>query len=678
VSDIVDSAKEEFKKDSEYWEDIYRKAREDLYFLSDAPDAQWSKDDLKARQRSGRPVLTIDQLGQYVNQVVNDIRKNTPSIEVIPDVDGAIEEADVQQDIIRDILYNSEADTCFDVAAAYAVKSSFGFIRVDTSYVSDRSFDQQLKVYTVHDPATCFLDSDSQSITGDDAKHCFILDCISKDAFEEEHPGKKAVSFCSDANIKSAAKDDIVIAEYFKIKVKEKKIGVTIDGLIEEVQDGVEYTKERKVEVKTIKRYLLSGEEVLESTEFVGENLPLVPVFGNQMWIDGDREIHSLIRKSKDAQRMFNYWKSLETELLQKQPRATFMYAAGQIEDFAEAWEDPDKSPALPYKPTDVAGNPVPPPQRLDPPMIPAGIVNAARSASEDIKSTIGMYAASLGQESNEVSGVAIQRRNEEGDTATYHFSDNLNKSIARVGKILRDAIPYVYDTPRFVSTIGKEEDAKVVGINGAMAQDQKQTFNLKAAGGYKTKVITGASYTTQRQEAANFFNNVVVKNPELMSVMGDLLFKNMDFAGSEAMSERMKKYIDPQYQDDEEEEYDPEKEQMTSVIEEGQKLIGEQQDQIDGLLAELKDKDSELEIKAESEDNKKQADEDKYNIDLMKLRADKEKADKEHQFKMAALELKQRELGIKEMKERRDVEIQVNQTNEQPENVELDIETPN
>ena len=72
---------------------------------------------------------------------------------------------------------------------------------------------------------------------------------------------------------------------------------------------------------------------------------------------------------------------------------------------------------------------------------------------------------------------------------------------------------------------IDKEGDTKSVGINGAIAPDQEQTYDL-TRGVYDTKVTTGASHTTQRQEASEFFNTVVMKNPDLMNVMGDLLFK--------------------------------------------------------------------------------------------------------------------------------------------------------
>jgi len=265
-------------------------------------------------------------LGQYVNQVTNDIRKNTPSIEVLPDVDGDKETAEIQQDLIREILYNSDADTCFDTAATYAVKCSIGFIRIDTDYTDNNNFDQKLKVCTVVNPLKIYIDSESTSLVGDDIKHAFILDTINKEDFREKYKGKEPVSFTESSHI-SCDDDEIVTVEYFKISIKRKKVGLTLEGSIEEIQDGVEYKQTREIEEKTIKRYMLSGDDVLESTEFVGSQIPVVPVFGNQTWIDGDREIRSLIRHSKDAQKMFNYWKSLETELLQKQPRANFIAA---------------------------------------------------------------------------------------------------------------------------------------------------------------------------------------------------------------------------------------------------------------------------------------------------------------------------------------------------------------
>jgi len=656
VSNLLHTAKELFEIDSKYWEPIYRAAREDIYFLSDNDDAQWHANDLKARQKTGRPVLTIDQLTQYVNQVVNDGKKKTPEIEVIPSHDADVDTAAIIQDIIRDISYTSNADTAFDTAFGYSVMGGVGFFMLDHEYVSEESFEQRLVIKEVHDPFTCYLDSKSKDITGKDADHNFILEAVSENDFKKRFRNKQPVSFTGDSFIE-CEQGDIIIAQYFKKVIKKKTLGLTDDGRIEEVQEGIDYAITREVEEVKVKRYLLSGQDVLEKTDFVCNFMPLVAVFGAQKWVNGKREIQSLIRRSKDAQRMFNYWKSLETELLQKQPRANFLAQAGQVEDFREAWENPDASPVLTYKGFDLAGNPVGPPQRLDPPQIPAGILQASRGAIDDIKATIGMYSASLGEQSNEVSGVAIQRRNEEGETATYHFDDNLNKSITQLGKMIVSAIPKIYDTPRVVRKIDRENTVKSIGINGVVLPEQERSYDLTRAG-YDVRIIPGIAHTTQRQQAAQFFEAVVTRQPELMSVMGDLLFKNMDFAGAQAMADRMKKFIDPKYLD-EQSEYDPEKEQMAGVIEQGQQLITQQQEQIESLVAQLEDKKNELDIKALAEENKKEANVESTKIDLLKLEAEREKTRQDYEFKMAALLLKQQELNLRAHEKIRDIEIE-------------------
>ena len=109
--EIVERALNNFKQDKAHWGRIYQKAKEDLNFLSDEQFAQWDWTDASRRYDSGRPVLTIDQLSQFVHQVVNDIRMNTPSIGVIPAGDEAsVETAEIYKGLIRNIEYISQAE----------------------------------------------------------------------------------------------------------------------------------------------------------------------------------------------------------------------------------------------------------------------------------------------------------------------------------------------------------------------------------------------------------------------------------------------------------------------------------------------------------------------------------------------------------------------------------------
>ena len=600
--DVVKQASNAYQRDKSAWSEIYRKAKEDLDFLSDDDYAQWSQEDFTSRTSTGRPVVTSDQLSQFIHQVANDIRQNTPTINVIPSGDGGDQEtAEILKGVVRNIEYASNADDVYDTAALSSIRCSIGFIRIDHDYEDELSFNQHLIIKRVTNPFSIYLDADSMECDGRDARHATIIDKIKVKEFKEKWPDKDPVCFEESKQTDKKDDDYITYAEYFCFADEEKEIAIDAEGNIFEYQDGMPYANKRRIKKSKVKRYKLSGQDVLEETYFPGKYIPVVPVYGEEAWNEGTRNLFSLIRKSKAMQRLYNYWKSLETELLMKAPKSPVMAAAGQIEDFADEWSNPDKSMVLRYKQTDINGNPAPPPERLAPPPVPTGIINAARGVLDDIKATMGMYNASLGQRSNEQSGVAIAQRKEEGDVATYHFQDNLVRSITHVGRILINAIPEIYDTPRLLRIIGLEDNPKTVGVNGQISEGQERTFDL-TQGKYDVRVITGAPYTTRRQEAAQFFSEIVSKQPELMMVMGDLLFKNMDFSGAPAMAERMKKMIDPKLLDEQEREEleapDPEKMQMMAALQEMQAQMGQMQQELQNKQAELMLKSREIDLK--------------------------------------------------------------------------------
>jgi hypothetical protein len=627
--DIVKTAQDLYRRDKDAWADIYKKAKEDLRFLSDEPDAQWDSDLLAKRKALGMSSLTLDQLGQFVHQVANDVLANTPTINVIPD-DGTtdLKTAEAIKGKVKDIEYKSNADTAYDTAVKFSIKSSIGFIFIDREYTGDENFNQELRIRRCVNPLAVLLDSTSIEADGSDAMHGTKIEEITVAEFKKRYKGKDVCSF-GDEESKAIPKDDdkVKIAEFFQIVEEGRDIGATETGDIEDAQDGVEYKSRRTVKKRTVKHYTLSAKDILEETVFPGDYVPIVPVYGEEAWEDGKRKLHSLIRKSKKGQQLFNLWKSLETDLLMKQPQASVMAAVGQTEDFAADYQNPTKPGVLRYHYKDAAGNPVGTPQILPAPPIPTGVVNASRMILDDIKGTMGIYNAALGQKSNETSGVAINQRKLEGDMATYHFGDNLVKSITHVGRILVCAFPAVYDTPRIINTIGHEDEPKRIGINGAMAEGQEQSFDF-TKGKYSVKVVTGAPTTTLRQEAAQFYADIATKVPDLMPVMGDLMFKYQDFAGAQAMAERMKKVVDPKFLED----GSAESQKIAELSQASQ-----QQQQV---IAELQ---QQLEAKTENEQTKNQ-------LEIMKIQADAEKTRMEMEYKAAELRLKERELGLRQI----------------------------
>lgn len=644
ADDFIKTIKDKVKSDQEYWSDIYKKAKEDADFLSDDDYAQWDEEDYNSRVSTGRPALTIDQLSQFVHQVANDIRINTPTINVIPTgFESPQETAETLKGLIKSIEYASNADNAYDTAVYNAIKQGIGFIRIDHDYVNEFSFDQELLIKRVVNPLSCWLDGASIEIDGRDAKHATIMEQMRVSEFKKLYPDKEPVCFDSEDSKPKEDDDFIYIAEHFVIEETEKTIGIDEAGNVFELAEGQKAVRSRVVKERKVKRYKLSGADVLEETSFPGKYIPIIPVYGEENWIDGKRHIFSLIRKSKGAQKMFNYWKSLETEIIMKSPIAPVMAAEGQTEDYAQDWLNPSKAGVLRYKTTDAQGNPAPVPQRIPAPQIPAGVINASRGAVDDIKATMGIYNASLGIKSNEQSGVAIAQRKQEGDVATYHFADNLSKAITQVGRVLVNAIKEVYDTARIVRIIGAEDEPKEVGINGEIADDQEETIDL-TTGIYDVRVVTGASYTTLRQESVEALQTIFTAQPDLMSVMGDLYFKYSDFAGAQAMANRMKKVVDPKFLEDEDKEelqevIDPEKEQMKAVIQEGQQAIVQMQEELKNLQGQLQNKQAETILKAQEIEIKK----DSLALDVYKTKSEIElkKAELENDMTKTRIEAK-------------------------------------
>lgn len=651
ADDIVKVAQSLCARDKEAWDEVYRHALDDLNFQNpDLEGAQWDAADYQARIDSRRPALTIDQLSQFVHQVANDIRMNTPAINVIPSGSGANDDtAEIFKGLIRNIEYRSNADDVYDNASLSAIRCSLGFIQVDHDYVDDEGFEQELLIKRVINPLSCWIDADSIECDGRDAKHGTILEPILVSEFKRQYPGKDPVSFGEDSPRTDYKDEDVInLAHFYRLKETARDIGVDAMGAVVDYAEGM--SKKRTVKKTTVERYKLSGKDVLEETTFPGRYIPIIPVYGEENWINGKRHLLSLIRRAKDPQRMQNYWASLETELLQKMPNAPVMVAGGQIDDYIDDWRNPAKAAALRYKSTDAKGNQLPAPQRLEPPTIPTGIVNARREAIEDIKASMGLYNASIGARSNETSGKAINARKAEGDVATFHFGDNLVRSITQVGRVLVCAIPEIYDTPRIVRIIGKEDEPKEVGINGRMVGDQEIAYDL-TQGKYDIRVTTGASFTTKRQETASALAELISRQPELSAIMGDIFFKNSDFAGADAMASRMEKWIEknnPGMIDKEGKEVDPRVQQMEAKMMEMQQIIQQGAQELQALQQELASKKYDMQLKLRDSEMKAQTETEKMGLEQQKLAVDAQLKEQELMIKQKELELKEKELELK------------------------------
>jgi hypothetical protein len=332
-----------------------------------------------------------------------------------------------------------------------------------------------------------------------------------------------------------------------------------------------------------------------------------------------------MVRSAKDAQRMLNYWESAKTEAIALAPKAPWLVAEGQIENHEDQWATSNITTHayLEYKPKDVGGTMVPPPQRqvYEPPI--QAITVAEGGAIDNLKATTGVYDPSLGARSNETSGIAIRQRLMQGSTANYHFVDQLATAINYEAKVLVDLIPKIYDRPgRVLRIIGEDDTERPVTLNQPY-QDKGglQRFYDLSAGRYDLAVDMGPSHETKRQESVDSMTAFAQAAPQLVPLYADLYVKAMDWPGAQQIAERVRP---PGVADDDQPQIPPQAmQQMQQLGQENQELKARLQQAVQMLQAKQVEAESRERIAAADNATRERIAQLQAEIDVISKRAD-------------------------------------------------------
>ena len=580
--DRLREARERAKYGLTAWQENFDNAKADVRFLA---GEQWPERVLRERQLEGRPALMLNKLPQYMDQVLGDQRQNRPAIRVHPvsaNVGGKQAQqasnqagtkrytlAEVYEGLIRNVEYISNAEAHYDKAFQQALEGGFGWLRVLTKYATDDAFEQDVEIASIHNRFSVIMDPDCNEPDFSDANWCFVSENMPKKEFDKRYPNKRTGVLDGEEGSWWGDTEHVRVAEYFYREPVTRVLLLMSDGrtvwadevrevLDEMAQQGITPKRAREVKTYKVMWMKITGRDVLEKpTQWPGNTIPIVPVLGKSIVIDDKTYYRGLIRYAKDAQRMHNYWLTAATERVALAPKSPFVGDAEAIEGYEAEWANANTSNAslLRYNSN---GGTLPAPKREAPPSMPAAEMQLALAGTDEIKETIGIYDASLGQKSNETSGRAIEARQRQGDRGTFAYVDNLNQAIRRLGMILVDVIPKVYDSERVVRIRAEDESGDWVVLNQTIIDTQtgqQVTVNDLGVGKFDVVVKSGPSYATQRLQAADGLMTFVQAVPDSAQAVMDLIATNMDWPGSDQIAERLRKMLPPNLLSNEEKE---------------------------------------------------------------------------------------------------------------------------
>lgn len=581
---VVTEARARFKRAAEA-EDAQRKAIVSAKKFRSGD--QWP-DEIKIQRQGGpaiqgqaaqppRPCLTIDRLSQPVRQVSNQIKQANFAIDVVPNGDGAdVDTAKIFKGYIRRVQNQARGDSPVEWAADQAIEGGIGWFRLRTEYVDEFGqmrdddpaiFDQELRLERITNNLSVYCDPQAVKPTRSDARFMFVTQEMAKDEAkrtlgltDDDLASLDEFMAAGDDNKGWVTQDTVRIAEYWRLDYRNRTVE----------RDG----KTRVIPVPVVKMSKINAVKVLKDYEWAGSRIPLIPVLGEELNVDGTTIVRGLIGPGMDSQRMTNYTYSGAMEIYALGSKSPWIVADDQIADYKTIWQTANTRnySFLPYKPQTSGGKQVPPPYRDVSEAPIQAAVELMRVSEECIKATTGYYDSGLGANDNKVlSGRAKQSEIAQSEQGASNYPDNVNRALVYAGELMVEIIPKITRPGQLLAILGEDDKPEQVivgqafmpGEQGQMPQavppDQEQMalqqglakiYDL-SKGRYSVTVTVGKSYATKRQEGTAILGELLPHMPPEMAmpIFPDYI-EQLDFPGAHKVAETARKALPPQFQE--------------------------------------------------------------------------------------------------------------------------------
>jgi hypothetical protein len=554
TSDFLNDMRKKYEWGYSYNEHNIIAGKDDAGFV--VGDKQWDPIVRQRRINEKKPTLTFNRLVAFLAQVIGDRLMNETEIRVLPDKGSDKGIANIREGLIRNIFKNSNAEFARSEAAKYQIIGGQGAFYLSVDYCNDDVFEQQINLNAIYDPYAAVFDPLGIEPSGKDCQFAFVGEDIPQQEYTQRWPWASETSFYGDSTWNQSGfwmqEDTVRIVSYWRMVTDGFKVlALYKDGTVHDVTEMEEYEYStyvavrpdgkpyiREVPKRFAQLYVCSGNEILEGPYNL--NCSSIPVYRVSGWEvnDGERVYRwGLIRNLKDPQRLHNYWRSTIAEQLVAAPRNKWLTTPDAVKGHEAKWRRSPVSadPFLYYNDGETA------PIHIPPPAIDAALVNEAGASTQDLKDISNLHEASLGMPSNEVSGVAIQKRSAVSDVGTYIYTDRARIADERCAVNINELIPDYYDTMRVETIMGADSKIDTITINDPSDPNSDVTM-----GKYNVTVTVGPASETKRQLAAEQMMGFVNALPQVAGNFIDLVAEAQDWPMSIEFARRAKMLLPP------------------------------------------------------------------------------------------------------------------------------------
>ncbi len=499
-------------------------------------------------------ILQNSQLGYWgqfdittkaIRENMSDLRTNQVMVEFEPKADSRDAEADLLNGIYLSMERENTSIEAFDNATQECVTCGLGGWEIFTAYESNRAGDRNQVIH--RKPINefnnnAFPDSNAKLLDKSDAKRWTILEPYSEGGYKalyKELTGKE--TDCAPENFASPERSYVfpwvtsnelyyIARHYRKEMIKDKILSFTDpfgqavkyresdllnkgeDGdvnLRDELDEqGYVYVNSKQIKRWQVKLYICSGEEILKEYIIPGELIPVVPMYGERQFVEGEETYRGTVRLAKDPQRLHNFVLSYLGDIVSRSPREKPAFLAEQIAGFENMYNINGADNNYPYVlmnrlAPDGTPLPVGPIGTLPAPQMPPSmqpLLELTRQAVEDVANP-GLPKDIM---DSDMSGHAIQQLQARLDNQSQVYQDHKKHAKRYDAAVVASMAPEVFDSQRKITITLPDGSRKVEEIMSTiMDEETGELVVLNDLTGLEFNVYAniGPSYDSSREE---------------------------------------------------------------------------------------------------------------------------------------------------------------------------------
>ena len=551
---------------------------EDRRFYSIA-GAQWEGS--LAEQFNNKPRFEVNKIHLSVMRIINEYRNNRITVDFVSKDGNSNDNLAATCDMLfRADEQDSTADEAYDNAFEEAVGGGFGAFRLRTVYEDEYDEDndyQRIRLEPIYDAdSTVFFDLDAKRQDKSDARVCYVLTAMTRDAYIAEWNDDPS-SWPKEIHqyeFDWATPDMVYVAEFYRVEEASELIRIfqNIDGEEERYSErafaddeeletmldaiGTIEVRQKRVKRRKVHKYIMSGSGILEDAGYIaGSEIPIVPVYGKRWFIDNIERCMGHVRMAKDAQRLKNMQLSKLGEISALSTVEKPLFAPEQVAGFEMMWAE-DNLKNYPYlllnTVTDANGNETlaGPIGYTRPPAIPPALAGLLQITEQDISDLLGNQEAGEQITSN-ISGKAIELIQTRLDMQTFIYMSNMAKAIKRCGEIwLSMARETMVEPGRKMKGIGAQGEMSSLELGKPMMNQETGEIEYEndlSNAKFDVTVDVGPSSSSKRSATVRALMGMmqITPDPETQQVLGAMAMMNMEGEGlSEVQNFFRKKLI--------------------------------------------------------------------------------------------------------------------------------------